>query len=59
MVFDACTNASANGLRPRNSSAGVGDGVPGGEAARAFNSSRNPAPVRMGKKGVECAIMSV
>ena len=46
-------------MAPRNFSTGDGDGVPGGDAARALRNSRNPAPVRVGKKGVECAIMSV
>lgn len=53
------TKARAAGLAPRNFSIGDGDGVPGGEAAIALSISRNPAPVRVGKKGVECAIMSV
>ena len=38
---------------------GDGDSVPLGEAASALRNSRNSAPVRVGKKGVEWAIMSV
>lgn len=37
---------------------GDGDSVPGGEAASALRNSRNSAPVRVGKKGVEWAFVS-
>ena len=55
----AWTNANAVGFAPRNFSIGDGEGVPGGEAAMAWSIERKPAPVRVGKKGVEWATISV
>ena len=57
--FGAFTKLNAAGWVPRKVSIGLGDGVSGGEAANALKNSRNSAPVRAGKCGVECAMISV
>jgi len=47
------------GWDPRNASIGVGEAVLGPEDVRARKNSKNSAPVRVGKDGVEWPMMSV
>ena len=51
----SCRNRTVSGCLPRNS--GTASAALGPPAAR--RNSRNSAPVRVGKEGVECATMSV
>ena len=57
--FGALRNATVSGCCARNCSTGVGCSVAPCDAPAARRNARNSSPVRVGKKGVECAITSV
>ncbi len=59
MGFGACPNARAAGREPKNSPAAFGSPSFEGDPASDCKGSRKSLPVRVGKKGVECAIMYV